>query len=319
MTSPPAVSSSPAASSSPAVSVVVPTYNHRDYVLDALSSVFDQTFTDTEVIVVDDGSEDDTDAVLAPLRDAGRIRYFRQANAGQAAARNRGLAEARGRYVAFLDDDDLWPPDRLAWQVELLESDAACVMVYGDFLKLRDGRAEPHAGKHGPSGAVTREFRTRNWLVSPGQALMRTTAVRSIGGFDRAIWGSDDWDLYIRLSRKGEFQYRPRVALHYRIHEAMASRSAVRHAANHLLVVRRHIGWDLPMLVRHQWLAGGYFVPRLRAYAESRRESGEHREALRADVYALAFRPTLLVRPRFLAGLSASAVRALATRRPTPA
>src|ERR1700719_2929443 len=101
----------------PAVSVIIPTYNHRDFVLDAIESVFAQTFTDYEVIVVNDGSPDDTASVLAPLASAGRIRYLEQANAGQGAARNRGIAQARGEFIALLDDDDRWPADKLEWQV----------------------------------------------------------------------------------------------------------------------------------------------------------------------------------------------------------
>src|SRR5271170_3450676 len=100
-----------------AVSVVIPTYNHRDFVVEALESVFAQTFTDYEVIVVNDGSPDDTAAVLRPYIESGRIRYIEQENRGQAGARNRGLAEARGEFVAYLDDDDLWLRDKLAWQV----------------------------------------------------------------------------------------------------------------------------------------------------------------------------------------------------------
>ena len=94
------------------VSVIIPTYNHVDYVAETLETVFAQTFGDYEVIVVNDGSPDGTAEVLRPSREAGRIRYIEQANAGQAAARNRGLAEARGEFIAFLDDDDLWPPDK---------------------------------------------------------------------------------------------------------------------------------------------------------------------------------------------------------------
>src|SRR3954470_24757434 len=102
-------------SPNPAVSVVIPTYRHRDYVLRTLDSVFAQTYRDFEVIVVNDGSPDDTNRRIRPLVSAGRIRYIEQANAGQAAARNTGIAHARGRYIALLDDDDLWPADKLAW------------------------------------------------------------------------------------------------------------------------------------------------------------------------------------------------------------
>ena len=288
---------------SPTVSVVIPAYNHRDYVLATLDSVFAQTFTDYEIIVVNDGSPDDTAAVLRPLVDAGRIRYFEQPNAGQGAARNRGVAEARGRYIALLDDDDLWTPDKLARQVDALESNPNAVLAYGGWSRLEpDGTVTPHPDEGCPSGRVYDAFRKQCWLLSPGQALMRTTAVRSAGGFDPAIWGSDDWDLYLRLAREGEFFYDPRVCLHYRVHAANASRRAVQHAANHLKVVRRHIGWNVPLLVSHQRAAARYFVPNLLSYAHASRKSGVPREALKAYAYALTFQPGLLLRRTFLAG-----------------
>lgn len=295
----------------PRVSVVIPAYGHAELIEETLASVFSQTFRDYEVIVVDDGSPDDTGERLRPLADEGRIRYVAQANAGQGAARNRGLEEARGTYVAFLDDDDLWPPDKLAWQVARLDADPGAVMAYGYHAKLRGdaGLKIDDPIPYRPTGEVSREFRLRNWLLSPGQTLMRTSAVRALGGFDPGIWGSDDWDLYIRLAAEGRFVFEPRVALHYRLHEANASRRAVHHARNHMRVAWRHIGWNLPLLVRHQRLAAGYFVPNLRRLAAECRESEEHSTALRADLHALCFRPSLLLRPIYLAGLARSVGR----------
>src|SRR4051794_22002333 len=115
----------------PLVSVIIPTYKHRDYVLRTLESVFAQTFTDYEIIVVNDGSPDDTADVLRPLVEAGRIRYIEQPNAGQASARNRGIAEARGEFIAMLDDDDLWPAGKLEWQVAEMHRDSDAVVIYG--------------------------------------------------------------------------------------------------------------------------------------------------------------------------------------------
>ncbi|MEZ4422214.1 MAG: glycosyltransferase family A protein [Gemmatimonadota bacterium] len=289
----------------PTVTVVIPTYGHAHTVEETLESVFRQRFRDYEIVVVDDGSPDDTAAVLAPFVRSGRIRYLHQSNQGQGAARNRGLAEARGRYVAFLDDDDLWQDDSLAWQVEALDAHDEAVLAYGDHRTLRpDGELQTADRIVRPSGRVYEAFRRRNWMVSPGQALMRRSALGQVGGFDPTVWGSDDWDLYIRLARVGEFIYRKRPVLVYRDHPAAASRRALLHVRNHLEVVRRHIGWNLPLLVRHQWAAGGYFVPRLLRYAREQRAAGALEEARTAALYALAFRPTLVFRPSFLAELA---------------
>ena len=215
----------------PTVSVIVPTYGHRDFVLETLDSVFAQTFTDVEVIVLNDGSPDDTAAVLKPLANAGRIRYVGQANAGQSATRNRGLGLATGEFVAFLDDDDLWPPDKLAWQVAVLRSGDA-VAVGGGLRTLTDGRLEDANNRPFPPTLRPVDFYGRIAFFSPGQVLMRTSAVRAIGGFDASIWGADDLDLYLRLSAAGPFLYDPRVALLYRKHASNASRAWERMLVN---------------------------------------------------------------------------------------
>src|SRR5947207_9138878 len=102
------------------VSVIIPTYRHQDLISQTLESVFSQTFRGFEVIVVNDGSSNRTEAILAPFAAKGKIRYFAQQHAGQAVARNHGATEASGKFLAFLDDADLWPPDKLPWQVKYL-------------------------------------------------------------------------------------------------------------------------------------------------------------------------------------------------------
>lgn len=224
----------------PTVSVVIPTYNHGRYVLATLESVFAQSFRDYEVIVVNDGSSDDTAAVLRPLAAEGRIRYFEQANQGQAAARNRGLAECRGAYVAFLDDDDVWPQDKLRWQVEFLDGHRAAVGVAGgacvDWSETRDA---PPPDSFAPV-EWSRLF-DGNPIRSPGQTLLRADALRNVGGFDPSIWGADDWDLWLRLVKAGELHQGGRVALLYRLHEANASRDHVRMFLNTMTVIERHV------------------------------------------------------------------------------
>ena len=282
------------------VSVVIPTYKHRDFVARTLETVFAQTAPPLEVIVVNDGSPDDTADVLRTLVESGQIRYIEQPNAGQAAARNRGLAEARGEYVAFLDDDDEWPADKLAWQTDALRAAPEAVLVYGSFRLIRDGQLQAHEPMPRPAGRVARDFRQQCWIMTPGQTLMRTTAVRELGGFDTSIWGSDDWDLYIRLAARGTFLYEDRVALHYRQHAGNASARALEHVRNHLKVVRRHIGWNVPLLISHQRAAARYFWPKLRDFADSSRASSRYGDAARAQLLALTFDPTLALRKQWL-------------------
>lgn len=224
----------------PKVSVVIPTYNHRAFIPECLESVFAQTFTDFEVIVVNDGSTDGTAAVLSSHIAGGRIIYLEQPNQGQAAARNRGIAAARGEFLALLDDDDRWEPSKLQWQVRALEAEPLAVGVYGQMQTF--GAAENYLTPepHAPAGERFEDFITRVWINSPGQALLRMSAVRAAGGFDASIWGTDDWDLYLRLLKHGPILYQPRLTLHYRCHGANASKNVRRLWRNALLVTEKH-------------------------------------------------------------------------------
>ncbi len=298
----------------PIVSVVIPAYRHATFVRRAVRSALDQRLPGgCEVIVVNDGSPDDTAAVLRDLAEAGTIRYIEQANAGQAAARNRGLAMAQGRYVAFLDDDDEWPPGRLASHVARLEADEAAVGCYGPYL-LIDERGEPlpdDLPSDYPDGDVKRAFRERCWMISPGQATFRRAEVQKIGGFDVSLWGSDDWDLYIRLADVGPIRFDPQPALRYRWHGGNASTRAIEHARNHLKVVRRHLWPDLTLVGRHQRSAGLYFLPKLEAVVDAERRAGRFTQARRACLWQLAFAPGRLLGRQWWASL----LRSLARRR----
>jgi glycosyltransferase involved in cell wall biosynthesis len=224
----------------PVVSIIIPTYKHRDYVLQTLGSVFAQTFTDYEVIVVNDGSPDDTAAVLRPLVEAGKIKYIEQANAGQSAARNRGAAEARGEFLALLDDDDAWLPDKLAWQVKALREHPSAVMAWGDAENMRTGELLFDNQADGAKWQGDRVI--HNCPVrSPGQTLIRRSIFEEIGGFDSSLWGTDDFDLYIRLAKRGEFIYERRVALKYRWHAGNASNQSQKMHENGQKVRRKHL------------------------------------------------------------------------------
>jgi glycosyltransferase involved in cell wall biosynthesis len=287
--------------STPAVSVIIPCYNHRDTVAAALQSALAQTFTDREIIVINDGSPDDTAEVLRPYVD--RIRYYEQANAGQAVARNRGIELSRGEFIALLDDDDTWPEDKLAWQVELMRARPEIVLVYGEDVRVdREGRVLPPTPRRGykrPSGRVHGDFLEGCWIASPGQTLIRRSALERIGGFDAQIWGSDDWDLYLRLAKVGQFHYENRLALNYRVHGGAASTNVLRHLAGHDRAARKHPAQGLRAWRRWRNAAAYFGTPLLRLSHELRR-AGDFTQSLRAQRAALRFDPLLLFRGEWL-------------------
>ena len=290
----------------PLVSVVVPAYGHAALIGESLRSVFMQEFERIEIIVVVDGSPDDTADRVRTMSEFEHIRLVEQPNAGQAAARNCGVSLARGKYIALLDDDDLWPAGKLAWQVAQMEADESLAMVWGDAEQLReDGSIVPPKATEFPPGRATRaealrRFQYRCHLLSPGQSLIRAEALRQVGGFDAGVWGADDWDLYLRLFKIGAGWYEPRVALTYRLHENNASATgAARHAANHMKVARRHLGSFVRHPIRrarNHVRAAHYFVPNLVASARRSLAAGDAEAAREALRLAVRFRPYLLLR-----------------------
>jgi len=185
-------------SADPAITVIVPTYNRADLIGETLESVAAQTFTDWECIVVDDGSTDNTREVVERFiaRDP-RFRYVRQENSSAASARNHGVRLARGEFIAFLDSDDLFTPDRLEWQIAALRNEPRAVLAYGQTYNFRTGHESE--GKlyqanrpKKPSGWAFEQLIACSSIYSP---MVRASVVRELGGFDLSLPSAEDWDM----------------------------------------------------------------------------------------------------------------------------
>src|SRR5688572_4229057 len=184
----------------PKVSVIIASYNYGRFVGQAIRSVLDQTWRDREVIVVDDGSTDDTAAVVRTFGDS--VRAIHQANRGLSGARNTGLRAASGQYVACLDSDDLWLPDKLARQVAVLDARPDVGLVYADAVYFDDASGTS-LGRHGEryrhaDGHVTADLITRGNFIPSPTPLFRRAAVDVVGDFDETLRHSEDWDMWIR-------------------------------------------------------------------------------------------------------------------------
>ncbi len=182
------------------VSVVIPTFNRRDMLLEAVESVLAQSWRDFELLVVDDGSTDGTAAALAPYLD--RITLVTQGNRGVSAARNRGVAASRGELIAFLDSDDLWHPEKLAVQVNYLAAFRRAALCHTEEVWIRHGtRVNPrlrHAKAEGP--AFTRLLRES--LISPSSVLIRRATLQEAGGFDETLPACEDYALWLKIARR---------------------------------------------------------------------------------------------------------------------
>ena len=204
----------------PKVSVIIPTHNRASFLGAAVASVLAQSFQDFEIIIIDDASTDPTQAVIAGFSDV-RIRYFRSAkNRGEGASRNAGIAQAGGEYIAFLDDDDTWLPEKLAAQVEVLDRSPARVgAVYTGYFRVdaRTGAiiATVAAEKR---GNIYADLRVQNWVGSPSAVLVRRACFGKVGSFDEKIKFGLDYDMWIRISRFYEFEIIDRPLMRYSIH-----------------------------------------------------------------------------------------------------
>lgn len=213
------------------VSVIIPTFNCADFLVEAIRSVVAQTYQNIEIIVVDDGSTDHTESALQQFGD--RVRFFRQERGGPSAARNLGILQAQGELIAFLDADDLWRPTKLARQVEYMRDHPEAVLVYTDFTR------GPKPGSNNESRL--RVFKPRdpadpfhalleeNFIATPTVLVKREALARS-GLFDPTLKGSEDFDLWLRLAqahrqRSVGFGFVNEILVDVRHHTANTSRS----------------------------------------------------------------------------------------------
>jgi glycosyltransferase involved in cell wall biosynthesis len=185
-------------SSKPQVSVIIPTYNRAWAVKEAVDSVLAQEFNDFELIVVDDGSTDDTPKTLNAY--GPRITVLRQSNRGVSAARNRGIAAAAGHLVAFLDSDDLWLPSKLVRQVDFFNNHPAAVICQTEEIWIRNGVRVNPKKRHQKFSGMIFERSLELCLVSPSAVMIRKALFNSIGGFDESLPACEDYDLWLRVS-----------------------------------------------------------------------------------------------------------------------
>jgi glycosyltransferase involved in cell wall biosynthesis len=205
------------------ISVVIPTRGRSGYLRFALRSVLWQRDVEMEVIVVDDASTDDTSEVVVRFGEP-RIRLIRlEKSGGVSAARNRGAAEASGRWLAFLDDDDVWAPDKLASQ-RAAATTSGRTWAYTGWVTVDDKLRIISGGRPPPPEQVARLLFRRNAIPTGGSnVLIEREAFDRAGAFDPQLANGEDWDMWIRLARQGLPAWVPEPLMAYRIHPANAS------------------------------------------------------------------------------------------------
>ena len=205
----------------PLVSVIIPTYNRSEHLLRAINSVLSQTFSDFELIIIDDASTDDTSQTVERFSD-NRIRYYKKGvNEGGGAARNAGISYASGKYVAFLDSDDEWMLNKLELQIGHMEKHNAFVsytgfILWDDMRKMEIGEQRPTC-----QGNISEEILKRNCVGTTSTVVVRQECFTNTGGFDVRMPQSQDWEMWIRLAESYHFHPIDSILCRYHVHSGL--------------------------------------------------------------------------------------------------
>ncbi|MBD2092757.1 glycosyltransferase [Microcoleus sp. FACHB-1515] len=201
----------------PLISVVIPVYNGAKTIQETIESVQKQTLSDLEIIVVDDGSQDNTIAVLAAIADP-RLKVIAGAHAGANVARNRGLHASSGEYVSFLDADDLWTPNKLEAQLQALRSHPKAGVAYSWTDRIDEqGNYLRRGGYLSVNGNALAELLITNFVENGSNPLILREAAIEVGGFDECLTACQDWDMWLRLAARYEFVAVSEVQIFYRL------------------------------------------------------------------------------------------------------
>ncbi|WP_045011343.1 glycosyltransferase [Bradyrhizobium sp. LTSP849] len=302
-----ALTATDARATPPVVSVVIPAKNAAAYIGEAIDSALTQNGVD-EIIVVDDGSSDDTIALVQAIRDP-RLRLMMNDAAGVSAARNLGARSARGDWLIFLDADDRLRPDAVTTLLAAAEAAPHAILVYGDYNTIDSagrpiGRRGLLKGRRKPSGNVLERLASGNFIVNGGIMLVRTDAFRATGGFDVSLQYCEDWHCWCRLAALGEFAFVPKLLLDYRLHTANTMNAAVRTPQDFFPAVTRIFSDDL-ILTKLPADA----VPRLRQAAEIHLVTYSATQAVRFGRYRDALAYLGMVARRSLKATPRSAIK----------
>lgn len=274
------------------VSVVIPTYNFGSFIADAITSVLAQTHPAAEIIVVDDGSTDDTESIVRKFSE--NVRYIKQENAGVCAARNLGVAESCGKYIAFLDADDAWLPDKIEKQVAKFARDDGIGLVHCG-MKEFDSESGDTLQLHLEGGEGWVAQRIALWekpvIGPPSSIMVRREVIDEVGGFDTRLKNGEDWEFCLRVARKYKVGFVAEVLVNYRNHGDNATKNIDEMERSTLVAWAKAFDTSDDNFLRlkrrsyanlHKVLAGSYL------------QSGQYGGFVRNLIKSLWFKPSFL-------------------------
>ncbi|ATH06695.1 hypothetical protein BIY24_01695 [Halobacteriovorax marinus] len=222
-------------------SIIMPAYNAEKYIKESIQSVVSQDFISWELLVIDDGSFDKTKDVVTSFDFDNRIKYFYQENSGVARARNLGIEKSRGEYVAFLDSDDLWVSSKLSRVYLELVDKPTVGLLYSNYYCFTDDRNEKVEAVHYPyfNDSMYESLIVLDYIATL-TAVVRRTVLIELKGFDESFFGTEDWDLWIRVAEVSEVFFLDERLGFYRIHSGGISKNIERQIRQELAVIEKH-------------------------------------------------------------------------------
>lgn len=247
--------------SEPRISAVITAYNSAKFIAQAIESVLAQTRIPDEILVVDDGSMDETQQVVSTYLESGLVRYIYQDNQGAGAARNTGIQNTTGEFLTFLDADDLWLEDKTQRQEELLRAHPEVALVSGQlfWLDLHTGKRWLMLVAHKSTFRGRCDILVNNWIGNPSIVMLRRSALNQVGLFNPALQWGQDWELWIRMVSRFEVKVLPEPMIIYRSHEANLSHMNQQKRLDCLWGISRSAiaafqpAWLRPVLLMRSW------------------------------------------------------------------
>jgi len=182
------------------ISVIIPTFNRSNLILRTIESVLNQSYKNFELIIVDDGSTDNTHEVLNSLINSAKIKYFKRQNAGVSASRNFGVSRASGEFITFLDSDDEWLSHKLRDQLDYFSQNPHMRIVYGEEIWIRNGKRVNQKAIHKKSGGSIFLACLEQCLIAPSSVMLEKKLFFEMGGFDESFVVCEDYDLWLKIS-----------------------------------------------------------------------------------------------------------------------
>jgi glycosyltransferase involved in cell wall biosynthesis len=201
----------------PTISIITPVYNAEKTIAQTIQSVLEQTYRDFEFLIINDGSTDRTLEIISTFQDP-RIQVFSYPNSGHSISRNRGLENASGHYVSFLDADDIWTPEKLETQLTALRTNPSAGFVYSWSNFIDEEGAFLHKGSYfRADGQVYQQLLVRNFIENGSNPMIRKEVFDQVGMFNPNLAAAPDWDMWLRIAKGHEFVCVPEVQILYRV------------------------------------------------------------------------------------------------------